>query len=214
MKITTAELPQAGYQLQSELYHPELVQFLQNEMQDQTWVLRVFRIFNGLLFMGLAGYIGFKLAADWAHADRYMTQFGNGVLLVFLLVVPHELLHGLAYKLVGAPRVSYGANLKKLMFFAIADGFVANFKEFRLVALTPFVVISISFLASFLFAPSSWYFTIYTMLTAHTTFCSGDFGLLNYMLRFRDHGIVTVDFKNEKKSAFWIKERLNNKNPF
>jgi hypothetical protein len=210
MKITTSNLPNEGYQFQSELYHPELAQFIRNETQHQEFLLKAFRFFNGILLMAMAGYLGFKVASDWVHIGKYFLNLANGIVLVFLLVIPHELLHGLAYKWVGAPKVSYGADWKKLLFFAVADGFVANYREFRLVALTPFVVISIGFLIALPLAPNSFFFTVLTMFTLHTTFCAGDFGLLNYMQRFKDHGVVTVDFKEEKKSAFWIKSPLVN----
>jgi len=58
--------------------------------------------------------------------------------IAFALIPSHEYIHVLAYKSKGAKNTSCDANLKKFYFMAIAYRFVANKKEFQIVALAPF----------------------------------------------------------------------------
>ena len=58
------------------------------------------------------------------------------------LIPIHELIHGLFYKLDGAPAVQYKANFKKFIFYAMADQYVTTFYSFVILAIAPFVIIN------------------------------------------------------------------------
>lgn len=72
------------------------------------------------------------------------------------------------------------ANLKKFYFMALADKFVANKKEFEIVALSPFIFITIILSVLLFLVNSTWTLAIVAILLTHTAMCSGDFGLLSY----------------------------------
>lgn len=69
---------------------------------------------------------------------------------------------------------------------ALADKFVANKREFEVVALAPFIIITTSRLILLFVAYTIWTLTISSVLLAHTAMCSGDFGLLRFF-EFHKH---------------------------
>ena len=90
---------------------------------------------------------------------------------------------------------------------AIADKFVANRKEFFIVALAPFAIISTTLIVLLLFSGQLWTFTILGVLLTHTAFSSGDFGILSYFDYHKNLEIVTYDDKANSISYFYGKQR-------
>ena len=86
---------------------------------------------------------------------------------------------------------------------ALADGFVANRKDFGVIALTPFVVITLALVAGLGFVPPPWELTISGILLAHTAMCSGDFGLLSYCRAHRHRQVMTYDDVENRVSCFY-----------
>lgn len=129
------------------------------------------------------------------------------LLFSFTLLIPiHELIHGLALKVTGAPKVDYGAYLKKFIFYAEADQHILNQKQFEFVALAPFVVIKILTLAGILlFFSSPLLFSFITVMTAHSLFCAGDIGLLNIF--YRKKVDYTYDLRAEKRSYYFKRKK-------
>jgi hypothetical protein len=82
---------------------------------------------------------------------------------------------------------------------------VANKKEFQVIALAPFVLIT-SMLTFLLFlAQGNWILTIAGVLVAHTAMCSGDFGLLSYFEFQKEKAVVTYDDVHARVSYFFGK---------
>ena len=203
MKLRPDELSAKGYILLDELGHKELVPFIRTYLKKGT-KYTVFYYLSNLVVFGLAGYFfvyGYNLP-DYSLETRF-THFACGLAVAFLLVPLHEYIHLLAYKSQGATTTSYDANLKKFYFMALADKFVANKKEFEIVALAPFVVIT-AVLGILLFVVSAtWTLTILGILLTHTAMCSGDFGLLSYFEFHADKYVVTYDDTEHKISYFY-----------
>ena len=99
--------------------HSNLRPFLRREIAgNQGWGLMA-KMYQGI---GLL-LVGFALIKAFAP---YMTRrdtaslegLGMGVLFSFtVLIILHELLHAIAYLLVGAKKISFGMNLNKFMFY-------------------------------------------------------------------------------------------------
>lgn len=205
MQLLPQELDKNGYQLLDQLEHNNIVPFIQTYLKKRTlfsilyyFVTIVCALIISLLMWYSNHYYSFKLG------DMFQ-QLSYGIGLSFTLIPLHEYIHALAYKYVGANTTSYDANLKKFYFMAMADQFVANKREFRIVALAPFVVISLSCLAGLFFVPQIWAFTLWGILFAHSSFCSGDFGLLSYFDFHKDKEVITYDDKANKISFFYSK---------
>ena len=86
---------------------------------------------------------------------------------------------------------------------ALADKFVANKKEFEIVALAPFIIITTTLIICLLIANTNWTLTISSVLLAHTAMCSGDFGLLSYFEFNKEKQVVTYDDIENKISYFY-----------
>ncbi len=145
MKLKPEELEENGYVLLDEMNHSEIKPFLKKYITKRGWYssiyyLSVFISFSFLLFFC------FKLHHTGNYpVHKILLRFSLGVLLTFVLVPFHELIHGLAYKLAGAKNTSYDANLRKFYFLAIADKFVTSKREFKIIALAPFFIISLHY---------------------------------------------------------------------
>jgi hypothetical protein len=203
MKIEPDKLAENGYVLLDRLEHKELVPFIQTYMNKWT-KYSVFYYTSTFLMFGLVGYFfiqGYNLA-DYSFEVRFIHLF-YGFVLAFTLLPIHEYIHVLAYKSQGAKNTSYDANLRKFYFMALADKFVANKKEFAIVALAPFVVISFTLILLFFLVNSNWGLTVAGVLLTHTSMCSGDFGLLSYFEYNKDKNVVTYDDIENKISYFY-----------
>jgi hypothetical protein len=207
MKITPDELSEKGYVLLDKLEHNELAPFVQLYMKKRTKYAVLYILSNVMIF-ACAGYM-FVAGSDKSavnFGDRF-AHLSYGIALAFLLVPLHEFIHVLAYKSQGAKNTSYDANLKKFYFMALADKFVANKKEFEVVALAPFVIISSMLLVLLFVVNPSWMLTVMGVLLTHTAMCAGDFGLLSYFEFHQDKSPVTYDDTENKVSYFY--GRLN-----
>ena len=211
MKIKPAELEKEGYVLLSSLHHDELIPFLKESFKDKSIVVKWYNYLILTLLIILIAY----LFVDYYRVEsfnglRRFSYFSLGIALSFVLIPLHEFLHALAYKYVGAREVSYDANWKKFYFMAMADQFVADYKEFRIVALTPFLAISISCLLFLFFPIGIWIYSVFGLLITHTLFCSGDMALLNYFEVNKEREMVTYDDKLARMSFFYEKSTAEN----
>jgi len=203
MKIRPDQLPEKGYFLLDKLEHKELPVFLRKYLNKRTTISIVFYGLN-IFFLLIAIFlfvVNFQQEMltnlDWAY--HYFIGFS----IAFLLVPLHEYIHVLAYKSQGAKITSYDSNIKKFYFMALADKFVANKNEFRIVALAPFISITIILLLLLTISSYNWLLTILGILLCHTAMCSGDFALLCYFEFHSDKEVVTYDDVENKISYFY-----------
>ena len=211
MNITPEELDANGYVLMDEMNHADIKPFVKTYISKRTWYssiyyLSVFLSFSLLLF--------YCVKVHYSHhypLTKILLRIGLGLLLTIVLVPVHELIHGLAYRLMGAKNTSYDVHLTKFYFLAIADKFVTNKQEFKIIALAPFLIISSALTIAFFFTQEPWKVTLLTTLLIHSFACSGDFALLSYFEFNKKKNIVTYDDKQNNVSFFFAKE-LNSRN--
>ena len=205
MDIKPESLESNGYVLMEKLEHMELIPFVRLYMSKWTRFAIIYTICNVLVFVS-AGYYLIRYYKEGVFSmEDGLTHLFYGFAIAFFLVPIHEFIHVLAYKSQGALYTSYDANLKKFYFLAVADKFVANKREFQIVALAPIVVISSLFGVLLFFTSPLWTVTILGALLVHTAFCSGDFGMLSYFDFHKDKDIVTYDDRANKVSYFYGK---------
>ncbi len=203
MKLTPEELTAHGYTLLNDLNHKELVPFIRTYLKKRTSISLFFNGCNILILIWIIGWIWLNHRNGAASVRQGFTYISFGFAIAFALIPLHEWIHALAYKSQGAKKTSYDANLKKFYFMAVADQFVANKKEFQIVALAPFAVITFIMIILFFIVPILWTYTILGALLTHTSFSSGDFGLLSYFESHPDKEIVTYDDKENMISFFY-----------
>ena len=203
------ELQNSGnYELVGKLSHDQLKEFVIEQLYHPSRLVIAYMIYQivmvllGLFFVSRSIFLGF-------HDDIYLPLIYTVSAIIFsftFLVIIHELLHGIALKLAGARKVFFGGYLKKFIFFAEADRFVINCKQFAFIALAPLFVVQIVTVVGCLFYMKTpvFYFPIVIMNT-HSLFCAGDVGLLTVFYRFPGSEIFTFDIREEKTSYYFRK---------
>ena len=206
--MTVDELQKsAAYHLLLMLPHDDILPFVREQFSNGTLVIRFYGLFNVVLLLLMMASAFQDINNGLIGWGEVLGQLGLGTLLVFTLLIPiHEGLHGLAYKIVGAPRVSYGVNWKMFYFYAVADRFVVGRNSFYFIGLTPFVIVSLLAILGFFFASVKLNWMLWGVLFMHTTACAGDFALLSFFEKNKDMGeIWTYDDVREKRSYFYVK---------
>jgi Putative zincin peptidase len=203
MKITRQELVSSGYQLDAEINHNDLLPFLTKQFR-QTNPFSIFYWVINMLSIGLI--IFFMITEKRLPFFESLMQVFSGVLVFFILLLPfHELIHGLFYKICGAPKVSFKAEWRKMIFYCVADGFVVNGNTFLLIVLAPFLVISTVLVIAMFLLSASFFYLLFGAFILHTGGCFGDFGLASYFYNKRNQQPVTYDDAGSKKSYFFVK---------
>lgn len=206
MKIKPEELEKRGYILADKLKHSELIPFLnEKNKQKKSFYFYVYFIFSILPVPIISFLLTKNIISGKVEIITGLFYCLLGLGLVFVFIPFHELLHALAYKIIGANNVSFYSNLKKMYFAAISDKSVLNVNEFKIVALTPFLFVILIFLLLVSQMNTYWLLTALSFITVHNLFCGGDFLLLNYMQINKDKGIVTFDNKEKGETYFYVK---------
>jgi hypothetical protein len=137
---------------------------------------------------------------------RIFWQIAAGILAGSILVIPpHELFHGLAYRILGARTIKFGVDLQQFIFYVTADRFPISRGQLGFLAMTPFVLINLGiFIPTVLWIPRMLLFST-SLLLSHNIMCIGDFAMFSYALR-QNGNLYTYDDIGKKKSYFYIKE--------
>lgn len=138
----------------------------------------------------------------------FLNYFFIGFFAGSIIVIPfHELFHALAYKIVGAPKILYGMDLKQMIFYVTADRFITGKMKFIIVALSPFVIINLLVVFWLFNFPSPGNFILgINFMLFHNIMCIGDFSMLAYFYRNRKKELYTFDIPEDKQS--FICERI------
>ena len=144
-------------------------------------------------------------------ADQKLTwkilfiRAGTGILAGSFLVIPfHELLHGLAYRILGARKIIFGADLSQLIFYVTANRYPVSGMQIHLLTLTPFIFINLlTAIATALFFQDGLLFSAFFLLS-HNIMCIGDFAISGYVSRIKGR-VYTYDEPEGKLSYFYRK---------
>ena len=123
----------------------------------------------------------------------------------FTLLIPvHELLHALAFWVLGKKDIGFGAQLKQFIFYAEANCQVLDKSEMTIVAFTPLIVIELlaSIFITFIHTSPLFYFGLGIFLI-HFLFCAGDIAIVAFF--HHKDGIYSYDDRMEKCSYFYKK---------
>ena len=194
------------FELVARLKHTEIKNFVLEQIAETTSKIVRFYMFYQLL-MVLTGMFFLARAIVFVFRNYYEPFVISLAAVVFsfsFLIVVHEGLHGVALKLSGAPKVSFGGFFRKFIFYAEADRYVMNRKQFAFVALTPLIVVKvITLLGIFYFWNQPVFYFFLIVMSAHSLFCAGDIGLLSVFHNDPENEIFTFDVKDEKTSYFY-----------
>ncbi|MFM7016308.1 MAG: DUF3267 domain-containing protein [Bacteroidota bacterium] len=201
MKLKSEDILKNGYDLFAQLDHSEIAVFIQPYLFRKNMPSVFYWLFN--VFLLVISII--KIFTCSIGIEASFGYFAIGFCGLLPLIPIHELIHGLFYKLDGAPSVQYKANFKKFIFYAMADNYVVNYFSFVKLALAPFVIINSVLILAIIFTSGSLSFIFAGMLFVHTSGCAGDFALTSYFVENGKNNLITYDNIKEGKSYFYKK---------
>lgn len=193
---------QSKYRQILAISYRDLVPFIFEYLRKKS-VLIIFFWTVCLIFLALAIRIRINIAGNFP-ISQILLHTVMGMIIFPILCIPfHELLHIVPYVISGAKRIRVGMDLKQYLFYVTAHRHVTKSLQFKIVALIPFIVISLIFLFLVFYLPGLWKWSMSLFLFAHTTMCAGDFALLNFYFLNRKKKIYTWDDADEKMAYFY-----------
>ena len=201
MKPTIEELKkEQGYRHLLTVPFENLLPFLFDNMKPNTKTMSFFYFF--LLICILTVFL-FLVQPGYSFAQLFWYGFAGFIASFTVLVPIHEMLHGLAFKTFGAGKLKYGKDLKQMMFYVTVDNFVLNRKQFSVLALTPFTVITLFLLFLEWILPNTYIWFSLSAIFWHSTMCIGDFSMLAYFEKHKNLDVYTYDDAEKKITFFY-----------
>lgn len=183
-----------------EISHARIVEAVQPLLFSRSPVTVTYWLLN------LACLIAVGIGVFRAPAGR-LSAFSLvclGMVTGFITLLPiHEWLHALAYRAVGARRVSIRYEPRRLTAMCIADLEVVGAGAFVVVALVPFLFINAGLMAAVAASAGTLRLLFLGALFFHLGGCSGDIALVNLVWRHRGTGLVTYDDHAAGRSFFF-----------
>jgi len=193
---------QSKYRQILAISYRDLVPFIFEYLRKKS-VLIIFFWTVCLIFLALAIRIRVNIAGNFP-ISQILLHTVMGMIIFPILCIPfHELLHIVPYVISGAKRIRVGMDLKQYLFYVTAHRHVTKSLQFKIVALIPFIVISLIFLFLVFYLPGLWKWSMSLFLFVHTTMCAGDFALLNFYFLNKSKKIYTWDDAYEKMAYFY-----------
>jgi len=182
--------------------YTNLIQFVFEYLKRKS-VLMFLYWFLCFVFLCLSVYIRIKVAGNFPLAHILFHSAVGMIILPVICIPVHELLHIVPYYISGARNIRIGMDLNQYLFYVTADKYVASPMQFRIVAWTPFFIISTGLLLLICLLPGLWKWSLSIFLFAHATMCAGDFALLNLYYINKDKKIYTWDDFDKKEAYFY-----------
>jgi hypothetical protein len=192
------------YTLIKELPHTQITEFVFNYIKKKNSVMNSFYIFHSILFVFLLYFLIQNIINSLYPWNHIFWAFVIALVTGFTIIIPlHEGIHAIIFKLLGAKNIRFGADVKKMIFYATADKYVTNRKKFILVALAPFTAIIIGCtLYAFIVGRHAIFFALFFMII-HGMMCIGDFALMSFYAENKGKKIYTFDDTQNKISYFY-----------
>jgi hypothetical protein len=158
-----------------------------------------------LVFLGIAVLVRINIAGYFPFIKILFHSFLGLIFFPLLCIPVHELLHIIPYYISGAKRIRVGMDLKQYLFYATAHRYVAAPLQFSIVAIIPFIILSLILLFLTINLTGLWKWSLSLFLFVHATMCAGDFAILNFYFLNRDKKIYTWDDADKKIAYFYEK---------
>lgn len=192
------------YRLIVTVPYTNLIEFVFEYLKKRSLLTGLFWFFC-IVFLFFAIRIRIEVGQMYP-VSRILIHSVLGYLIFPLICIPvHELLHVVPYFFSGAKNIRVGMEIRQYLFYVSAHRYVASPLQFRIVALTPFILISAALILLIVMLPGLWKWSLSVFLFVHTTMCAGDFALLNLYFVNRDKKIYTWDDMDKKEAYFYEK---------
>lgn len=201
LQVEDLEDPSKYRQILEISYH-DLIPFILDYLKRISG-MTIFFWSSCLIFLGTAIRIRMNIAGFFPPREILLHSFTGLVALPVLSIPIHELLHIIPYFLSGARKIRIGMDLKQYLFYVTAHRYVATPRQFRIVAIIPFLLISVATIILILIMPGLWKWSLSLFLFVHSTMCAGDFALLNFYFLKKGRKIFTWDDADRKIAYFY-----------
>ena len=207
MAISVEDLENStNFRLFLTISYKDLIQFVFDHLKKKSGLTFFYWIFC-LGFLSVAIYTRVYAAGKF-HESDILFHTALGMIILPVIIIPiHEFLHVIPYYLSGAKNIRVGMDLKQYLFYVTAHRYVATPLQFRIVALTPFIIISTGLIIAVILLPGLWKWSLSLFLFVHATMCAGDIALLNLYWINKNKKIYTWDDVDKKEAYFY--EKLN-----
>lgn len=184
--------------------HANIKAFLQQHSQTPGPYKKLFLFLALTAVMGLGALVSYSLVVWIAEGmtTSIIQVSAAGAFSISAMIVIHEWIHGMLYKAYGAQRVYYGGSIRKFVFYAAADGDVFNGRQFRVIALAPFMIVTAIGVCLLICFPQYWA-ALATMLCLHTLFCGGDFLFVHFLSQYNLDRLRTHDERDRAETYFY-----------
>jgi hypothetical protein len=143
-----------------------------------------------------------------SSGQQILAGLAAGLLLLPIILIPvHEGAHLIPFRIAGARDIRFGADLRQGIVYVTAHRFVAGRKLFSIVALTPFLSVTLALLVFILLSPPWWKWVLSMTLLIHTTMCAGDTALLGFMNSLGGRRVFTWDDADRKEAYFYASKQ-------
>ena len=200
-------LDSTKYELIKKVHYTELKSFILKETGYKTPLIvfyGIFQIAAIALFSGLSGFYAYRFIFHGEFSPQVIAILISLAISFSVLIVVHELLHAMAFILLGKKNIGFGAQWKKFLFYAEADMQVLDMFEMIIVALTPFITILITGILMFI-ASSDLTLSITGLMIVliHFLFCGGDFAIISFFIRNKNEKLYTFDNRKERTTYYY-----------
>lgn len=183
-----------NFRMIHRLHYDEILGFVFENIRKKTFSSRFYFAFNILTLILIVYFLIYGLQNSSLTFKEFGLQFLIGMFAGSFLVIPfHEGFHGLAYKLTGAPKIQFGADMKQMIFYVTAHRYVLNRKGFYFLAYTPFVMINLIAIGLFFFIPAIEIHTLLFFLLFHNVMCIGDLAMVSFYESHPQSELYTFD---------------------
>ena len=189
-----------------ELEFSEMIPFVLSNIRKRGVMPMLYLLINVTFLLFIFIFAIWSMQNEHLSFGRISLQIIAGIFAGSILVIaPHELLHGLAYRVLGARKIRFGMDLQQFIFYVTADHFPISKRELAFLALTPFVMINILLITVTAVWATQLTLLFTALLLSHNIMCIGDFAMINYAFGQKGELFTYDDVKN-KKSYFFKRE--------
>lgn len=195
------------FELLFRLEHENMKEFVKEQLSRKSWITKRYLWYQLSMLTLLTALVTSSLILWYVKSTLAILFVMGAFCFSFtLLIFFHEMLHGLAFLLLGFKKISFGGDIRKFVFYAQADQQVLSRIEFYILALFPLVTIKIITVVAIVItivthSPWLWFWMI--VMALHSFFCAGDIGLISFFKHYPDKELFTFDSKTEKSSYFY-----------
>ena len=197
------------FQLLAEVEHRKVKTFILEQISFDNSLIRWFSVYQIVMIAFFILLLVKAILLLNRGINDALIQIGYATAFSFsVLIILHEMIHAVAYWLIGARKLKAGAILKKFIFYVVADRQVINSRSFRLIAYAPFFVIKTVCLAfAIYYWPSLNVYFFLSIMCMHSLFCAGDIAMLAFYKQHRGKEIYNFDDLASGKTFFYFRKQ-------